>query len=108
MNEDLNVSAHHHQLPREPQQTVTVSSCFTLETAVGQKSDGHSHYPAITNEGSDGHPYKRGLKPATTHCDNVSAKPVVAGFSPRSHLTRALRFTQASSQSGFGSQMVLR
>jgi len=56
MNEDLNVSAHHHQLPREPQQTVTVSSCFTLETALGQKSDGHSHYPAITNEGSDGHP----------------------------------------------------
>src|SRR5207245_8918750 len=29
--------------------------------------------------------YKRGLKPATTYCDNVSAKHVVAGFSPRSH-----------------------
>ncbi len=74
-----------------PNKTATVgrwrNTSHEIETAVGQKSDGHSHYPAITNEGSDGHPYKRGLKPATTHCDNVSAKPVVAGFSPRSHLT---------------------
>ncbi len=28
--------------------------------------------------------YKRGLKPATTYCNNVSVNHVVAGFSPRS------------------------
>ena len=48
---------------------------------LGQPSGGHSE--VNRNAILDG--YKRGLKPATTYCDNVSAKPVVAGLSLRSH-----------------------
>src|SRR5438876_12458267 len=42
------------------------------------------------DEREDG--YKRGLKPATTYCDNVSAKHVVAGLSPRSHALWRTKF----------------